>query len=246
MIMAAFGAESTRLSQIVTDVDDASFTHPSPCAPWTAGELLFHVQMTMERLDVMLAEPEPDGSGLVTAAGYYRADRRFSADANAERIASAQRGAACLPGAAAYPPGAATALPDVAVVSPSAAARADAFRQARYRIWSLLQTVPPGRIVRTRHGDRMPLTEFLRTRVLELAVHGLDLAAALDRPPWMTAAAAEVVEQLLLPDEDATRLRSATGWDQLTLIAKLTGRTPATPAQTRLIDSLGVRPLAFG
>jgi len=31
--------------------------------------------------------------------------------------------------------------------------------------------------VLTRHGDVMLLTEFMRTRVLELAVHGLDLAA---------------------------------------------------------------------
>jgi hypothetical protein len=36
-------------------------------------------------------------------------------------------------------------------------------------------------VVLTRHGDRMLLTEFLRTRVLELAVHGLDLAAVDDR-----------------------------------------------------------------
>ncbi|MEU2020510.1 hypothetical protein ABZ541_31210, partial [Micromonospora sediminicola] len=28
--------------------------------------------------------------------------------------------------------------------------------------------------------------EFLRTRVVEVAVHGLDLADALDRSPWTT------------------------------------------------------------
>jgi uncharacterized protein (TIGR03083 family) len=225
MIMGAFDAESRRLSEIAAGTDDAAFARPSPCLPWTAGELLYHVQMTMERLGVMLAAPEPAGSALVTAPGYYRADRRFSAAVNADRIGSAQRGAAAVPGAA---------------------ARARDFSLARERIWSLLQSVPPERVVRTRHGDRMLLTEFLRTRVLELAVHGLDLAVALDRRPWMTVAAAEVTEELLLASSAAARLRAAAGWDRVTLIAKLTGRVPAAAAETRLIDSLGIQRLALG
>jgi uncharacterized protein (TIGR03083 family) len=225
MIMGAFDAESRRLSEIAAGTDDAAFARPSPCLPWTAGELLYHVQMTMERLGVMLAAPEPAGSGLVTARGYYRADRRFSAAVNADRIHSAQSGAAAVPGAA---------------------ARARDFCRARERIWSLLQAAPPERVVWTRHGDRMLLTEFLRTRVLELAVHGLDLAVALDCRPWMTIPAAEVTEELLLAPPAAVRPRAVGGWDRVTLIAKLTGRVPATAAETRLIGSLGVQRLALG
>ena len=123
----------------------------------------------------------------MTAAGYYRGDQRFSAGTNAERIRSAQRGAADLAGAA---------------------ARARDFDEARQRAWVALRAAPPGRVVLTRHGDRMLLAEFLRTRVLELAVHGLDLAAGLDRAPWMTAPAAEVTEDLLLPAAAAARLRA--------------------------------------
>ncbi len=92
----------------------------------------------------------------------------------------------------------------------------------------------------------MLLSEFLRTRVFELAVHGLDLAAALDRAPWMTALAAEVTGELLLPAAAGARLRAETGWDQVTLIAKLAGRSPATSAESRLIESLGSRRLALG
>jgi hypothetical protein len=91
----------------------------------------------------------------------------------------------------------------------------------------------------------MLLAEFLRTRVLELAVHGLDLAAALDHGPWMTAAAAGVTEDLLLPAA-AAGLRAETGWDQVTLIAALTGRRPLTPAETQLIQSSGAGRLALG
>ena len=82
--------------------------------------------------------------------------------------------------------------------------------------------------------------------VLELAVHGLDLAAALDREPWMTAPAADVTEELLLPGAAAAGLRAAAGWDQVTLIAALTGRRRVTSAQARLIASSGAGRLALG
>jgi len=225
VVLAAFDAESRRLAEVAGRLDDASFARASPCVPWTAGELLCHVQMTMERLGGMLAEPEPGRSGLVTARGYYRADERFSAAVNDERIASAQRGAADVTGARELARG---------------------FRGARDRAWSLITAAAPERVVRTRHGDRMLLAEFLRTRVLELAVHGLDLAVAVDREPWLTEAAALVTTELLLGPPDAARLREAAGWDQVTLIAKLTGRDPLTSAEADLAGSLGVRWLALG
>jgi uncharacterized protein (TIGR03083 family) len=225
LIFEAFGAESERLAGVADGTDDAGFARPSPCVPWTAADLLFHVRMAMGRLQVMLAEPEPDGADLVPAAGYYRADQRFSEAVNDDRIDSARRGAAALPGAA---------------------ARARDFRQARDLAWSLVQSASPGRVVRTRHGDRMLLSEFMRTRVLELAVHGLDLAAALDREPWMTGPAAQVTEELLLPAPAAAQLRADTGWSRVTLIAKLTGRAPATAAETSRIQGLGAQRLALG
>ena len=185
MILEAFGAESRRLSEVVAAADDAAFARPSPCFPWSVAELVHHVRMTMGRLTGMLAAPEAAGSPLVPAAAYYRADQRFSAATNADRIRSARCGAATLPGAA---------------------ARARDFDEARQHAWALLQAAPPGRVVQTRHGDRMLLTEFLRTRVLELAVHGLDLAAALECQPWMTAPAAQVTEELLLKLNAAERV----------------------------------------
>ena len=165
------------------------------------------------------------GVGLVSAVDYYRADLRFSAATNADRIRSAQLGAAALADAAAF---------------------ACDFAAACGQAWSLLQVTPLGRVVRTRHGDPMLLSEFLRTRVFELAVHGLDLAAALDRAPWMTGTAAEVTGELLLPAAASARLRAETGWGQVTLIAKLAGRSPATSAESRRIESLGSRRLALG
>jgi hypothetical protein len=79
-----------------------------------------------------------------------------------------------------------------------------------------------------------------------LTVHGLDVALALDLRPWMTDSAAEVTGDLLLPAGAGAGLRAETGWDQVTLIAKLTGRSPVTSVESRLIESLGSRRLALG
>jgi uncharacterized protein (TIGR03083 family) len=224
-ITEAFGAESDRLCGVLAGLDDTAFARASGCPPWSVADLAYHVRMTIGRLPGMLDGPEPAGLGLVSAAGYYRADQRFSDATNDDRIRSAQRGAAALP---------------------DAAARARDFAAARSDAWTLLGATPPGRVVRTRHGDRMLLSEFLRTRVFELAVHGLDLAVALDREPWMTPLAAEVTGELLLPAAAGARLRADAGWNQVTLIAKLTGRCPATSAESTLIEALGSQRLALG
>ena len=110
----------------------------------------------------MLGEPEPPPGPMILAVGYYRPDQRFSPAANNDRIAAAQQAAAAL-------------------AVDSAAARD--FDQAWRQTWTLIRRAPQARMVRTRHGDRMLLTEFLRTRVLEPAVHGLDLAGGLGAAP---------------------------------------------------------------
>jgi uncharacterized protein (TIGR03083 family) len=225
MIHDAFSAEARQLSGVMAGLDDAAFARPTACDPWTVAELVYHVRMAIGRLPGMLAAPEPAGQELVPAAGYYRADQRFSTATNAGRIQSAQRGAAALAGAA---------------------DRARDFEAAWQQAEAAVRDTPPGRVVATRHGDRMLLTEFLRTRVLELAVHGLDLAAALDRELWMTVQAARVTEELLLPSAAAGRLRAETGWDRVGLIARLTGRHPLTTAEAGLIQSAHAGRLALG
>ena len=74
-------------------------------------------------------------------------------------------------------------------------------------------------------------------------MHGLDLAAGLDRPPWVTETAAHVVTQLLLPAGTLSRLLGESGWDQLTLIAKATGRLPLTQAEATLTERHNLRRL---
>lgn len=224
-IVAAFRAEAERLAEAVAAEPEAAFTRPTLCPPWTVGDLLFHIRVGAGRIPGLLAAPEPDQGAWSTAVDYYRPDERRSPAVNADRIATAQRGAAAL--------GSGPAI----LADYGAAWRAS---------WEQARLAPPGRAVRTRHGDRMLLTEYLRTRVLELAVHGLDLAAGLGRPPWMTSPAAEVTTALLVPDGSPAALLAATGWDPVTFIAKTTGRLPQTAAEQAAVRDAGVRTLALG
>ena len=210
------------MSEQVLGADEAAFARGSRCPPWSVGELLYHVRIGVGRLLGMLAGPEPAAGPLISAAGYFRPGERFSPAVNDDRIAAAQRGAAALG---------------------TGAAVARDFDRAWRESWAKVQQAGQARVVRTRHGDRMLLTEFVRTRVLELAVHGLDLAAGLGRRPWMTDAAARVVAELFLPAGAMARLLDESGWDQVTLIAKATGRLPLTLADATLIERHNLRRL---
>ncbi|MEP7022578.1 MAG: hypothetical protein ABJB47_01945, partial [Actinomycetota bacterium] len=63
--------------------------------------------------------------------------------------------------------------------------------------------------------------------------------------PWMTAQAASVTEDLLLPSAAAATLRRAAGWDQVTLIAKLTDRRPVTPTEAQFIQAASIQRLSL-
>jgi uncharacterized protein (TIGR03083 family) len=218
-VVAALTAEAAALGAALAGLTVTDLDRASPCPPWTAGELTCHVIIGASRIAQALREPEDPAASLITTVGYYRADERFSPAVNADRIDAARNLARQL------------ADPD--------AIRAELARACAESV-GLLAQAPGDRAVRTRHGDWMLLTDFARTRVVELGLHGLDLAVALDRPPWLTGAAATVLEELLLPDTgSAARLRAELGCDRATLIALLTGRAEPAPAQAAVLTSAG-------
>jgi uncharacterized protein (TIGR03083 family) len=232
--VAAFRAEAQALTATAGTLDDGDLARPSPCPPWTIGALLCHVLVAAGRIDQAVAAAR-EGTGaadaagprdpLVDARGYYRPDARFSPVVNADRLDTAADLAARL--------GTATAI------------RAE-LTAACERTLTVLATTPPDREIRTRHGDRMLLTEFLVTRVVELGVHGLDLAGGLDRPPWLTAAATAVIEELLLGGSPGDAVIDRLGSDRAGRIARLTGRVPLSPADKAVLAELDIRPLALG
>jgi uncharacterized protein (TIGR03083 family) len=199
--LVAFAAEAANLSAALETVTEAEYDRPTRCTPWTVRALLAHVGMATGRVLAMLAEPVP-ATADTDAAGYYRPDTRFSIATNDERVDSAL----------------ATALR-----AGTGAALAARFAASWRDAYASLAAQPPDRLVRTRHGDAMLLTDFLVTRVVELAIHGLDLADALDRPPWIDATSIDVVTRLLVGEAAGPTL-DALGWDRVRLLRVATGR----------------------
>lgn len=184
-----------------------------------------HVLIGADRIRQAMSGPDDAAGPLISTAEYYRPDERFSADTNADRIQTARALAARLGG-------------------PSEIA-AELARRCRQSI-ELVTTAPPGRTIRTRHGDRMLLTDFALTRVVELALHGLDLAIGLNQPPWMTGAAADVLINLLLPGMSSDHFCQQLDCDRVGLIARLTGRTPLSAGDEQVLASAGIVRLALG
>jgi uncharacterized protein (TIGR03083 family) len=220
-------AEAAALSRVVAGLDSTDLSRTSPCPPWTIGALICHVLIAAGRIAQALAEPDEPADELVSTAAYYRPDERFSAATNADRIATAQ------------------SLADRLVPAGPRALAAEMDRRCTASA-ELLMAAPADRAVRTRHGDRMLLSDFARTRVVELGVHGLDAAIGLDREPWLTDEAAAILADLLLPAGRTPEVRAALGCDRTGLIARLTGRIALSPAEAQRLTDLGVARLALG
>ncbi len=203
-------------------VDETGFGRPTRCVPWTVRDLVSHVGMATDRVATMLDAPAPPVAE-VDAVGYYRPDHRYAPEVNRERVE-----AAITSGTRAAGSGHAALV-----------ARFDATWRAT---WVRAAAEPPGRVVLTRHGDAMLLTDFMVTRVVELAIHGLDLADALERPAWLTDAAAAVLVRLLLPDRAVEDL----GWDRLAFLRKATGRDHVSDADRERLVAAGTAQLALG
>ncbi|WP_244236326.1 maleylpyruvate isomerase N-terminal domain-containing protein [Micromonospora inaquosa] len=216
---AAFRAECVRFTEVLAELTDADLGRPTDCPPWNVRDLIAHTRTGVGRLADMLAAPAPPRAE-VDAAGYFGA-AKFTAEVDADRIAGGQRDASQV----------------------GRAALAAEFDRAWRATDAAVAAAPVDRVVRTRHGDAMRLGEFLRTRVVEVGVHGLDLAAALGRPPWLTAPAAVVIAELLTGGRPTP---AGLSWDRLTLIRKATGRAALTVPERAAVDAAGFRWLAFG
>ncbi|GAB2591361.1 hypothetical protein Aab01nite_39170 [Paractinoplanes abujensis] len=219
----AFRCEAESLGRAVAGLSEEEWNLPTRCEPWTVRELLGHIRVAIAWLPGMVAAPEPERAE-VSAVAYYRPDERFAARTNTARIGLARDHAAGLT---------------------DGAALVDDFTATWQTAVRLCGAEREDRVVRTRHGDAMLLSQFLLTRVVEVAVHGLDMADALGRAPWTTPQAGEVVTELLLGPDRAITLREL-GWARLEFLRKATGREPLMPADVARVDRLGVRWLTLG
>ncbi|GAB3975756.1 maleylpyruvate isomerase N-terminal domain-containing protein [Plantactinospora veratri] len=217
-VIEVFRGEAVQLAGVLAGLTESEIARPTRCAPWNVRELVAHVSLGAGRVVGMLAEPAP-ARAEVDAAAYF-GPAKFAPATDTARVDTARRHGA----------GFGRDL-------------AEEFARSWRAGYAASLAAPPGRLVRTRHGDPMTLEEFLVTRVVELGVHGLDLAAALDREPWLTEPAGELIAGLLIraAGPAAAGLAEEHRWDRPTLVAKATGRRPLTAAERTDLDRRGVR-----
>lgn len=222
-VLEAFSSEAEALARAVDQLGEPEWSRRTRCEPWSVRELLGHIRVVIGWLPQMLEGPAPD-EPQVTATQYYRPDARFSPSSNAARMELART---------------------LAAGHADGAALAADFTATWQRAYRLCLDEPRDRVVCTRHGDAMLLSEFLLTRVVEVAVHGLDMADALEREPWLTAQAAETVLDLVIGPAHRDHMREL-HWDGPTALRKVTGRAVLTEAETRRIERLGINWIALG
>jgi hypothetical protein len=89
-------------------------------------------------------------------------------------------------------------------------------------------------------GPHLTLDEFLKTRVLEITVHRMDMEHALGRKGWGTDLAVSIVDDILeglLGEEPPSELE----WDVVDFIETGTGRRRLTDNERALLGPLADR-----
>lgn len=199
--VTAFTQTAVAVGRLIASIED-------PDAPglgaWNLRELAAHTVRAATTLDAYLEEPVAGGQDLPDAAAYLAAylDARDT-DPDAMDAAVARRAARDAEG-------------------PGMEGIADTLARAVADLAPRLSAADPTRLVTTRFGT-LRLDAYVRTRQLELVVHGFDLAAALDAsfsppPEALTDALHLLVE-----------VAHARGRGE-TLLAAMTGRIPSAGA----------------
>jgi uncharacterized protein (TIGR03083 family) len=211
-LLTTLDAECRLALGVVTELTDADFSSPTRCPPWDVRVLIGHMIRDLDRVVTYLEEPAPDAAA-TDAITYFS-----SYDPRAEGAA----------------------------ITASSTETADRYGSAAALVMGLEETLrrcldragaeDPGRILRTRLTT-IRLDEFLKTRILEIGVHGLDLADALERDPWLTGAAGRVILEILrglLGDDPSSSL----GWSDLVFIETGTGRRALTDGERTFLGPL--------
>jgi len=209
------------ITAVVEPLDEAGFFRPTRCAGWAICDLLVHVRMDAERALIAFATPSPSPADL-DAVTYWGT---WADDFKSDLAAAHARHIRVVASAYARPAGLVMHWRDIAEAAVRAAAAA-----------------PADGYVATQ-GHVLAVPDFVRTLVVEAAIHHLDLTAELPDAPRPAAACLRVVRETLttLAGESAAKALGGTGWDDATLALKTTGRLELTEPERAQLGSLAER-----
>jgi len=203
--LTALDEESRSLSAVLRQLGPEDFRRLTNCPPWDLGELVVHIGMSIHLGDDDRPAAAP-GSGVRSAADYYRRPERDTAPYRQANVDRTQRQASGL----------------LATTSP-----ARWFDEVSADTVARLDRLDLGRIVEIPGCGPMKLADWVVTRVISVAAHGLDVALTLGVEPWTSRPALDVTCPVLVSLLGA-RPPERLGWDDRTLLAAGTGRRPLT------------------
>jgi uncharacterized protein (TIGR03083 family) len=201
-LVATLDEESRLASGSLGAAAEDAFAGPTRLPLWTVKELFAHMWLDLDRIREYLAAPAPSVAD-TDAVLYWR--RYDPADDGPDVAARAK---------------------EIANRFASGSELVASFDEGRAEAVALALATPEDRLVAT-WGPTMRFDDYLRTRILEMGVHGLDLADALGREPWLTRGAADVTRRILvglLGEEPAIVRR----WSDRSFIEAGTGRRGIT------------------
>jgi uncharacterized protein (TIGR03083 family) len=215
-VVDILATECAACAAVATTLSEDDFGLPTRCPPWDVKALVGHIWRDVDRILVYAAGHAPDAADS-DALAYYGAD--YDAVASAPDVT--RRG---FEAAAAFATG---------------HELAQDFDDRWRRAVELARSMAPDRLIRT-FGPCLRLDQYLCTRLLEAAVHGLDLAHAIEREPWITAGATALVRSMLVAMLDAEPPH-ALGWDELAFLEVGTGRRAITLEERSVLGLLAER-----
>jgi uncharacterized protein (TIGR03083 family) len=213
--LEALREECEEVSRIVLSLVDEDFAKPTRLPAWNVKELLGHMYRDIDRTNTALSTPPP-AEVTADSVSYWRSyDPVHDAPAIADRAKEV---------AARYETGVALAA-------------------AWNEMWRAALDGAAGsdraRLVVT-WGPHLTLDEFLKTRVLEITVHRMDMEDALGRKGWGTDLAVSIVDDILeglLGEEPPSELE----WDVVDFIETGTGRRPLSETEHAVLGPLADR-----
>lgn len=213
--LEALREECEEVSKIVLALSEEDFSRPTRCTAWNVKELVAHMYWGVNRATRSLGEPAPEAAD-TDSISYWRSYDPLE-DA----------------------PGVAGRATERAVEYATGRELAAGWDELWRRVVDSAGREDRGRIVST-WGPTLTLDDFLKTRVLEITVHRMDLQDALGEKGWGTDQAISIVDDTLeglLGEEPPSDLE----WDVVDFIEAGTGRRPLSSEERDILGPLADR-----
>ena len=212
--LSALRNECNALSVVLNEASSQDYRRTTNCPPWDLRELVVHIAASIQTGDAAFHTAEPD-MPVHSAADYYRRPERDTTSYRQNNVDHTRQ---------------------LARTVLATATAAEYFAVTASRTISALDEHDVDRVVDIQGRGAMRLSDWIVTRVVSIAAHGLDVAITLERPPWTTAAARRAivpvfVDLLGTPPPDSLR------WDGQTFLATATGRRELTSGERDLLGS---------